>query len=132
MIPTFVNGTIDEIRESKYASKTYQVTDRVIGTFIDGVEALKQTIDHILRTERGAYEIYGDNYGVELKQYIGMDLSFISATIEDTIREALMRDDRVKSVKLKSIDKLSIDSVKIAFDVDTSLGLIKKEIVVNA
>lgn len=95
--------------------------DRIIG-YADGLEAIKQAIYHILNTERYAYLIYDDNYGVEFEQYIGKDFNFIQATIEDTLREALTHDLRITDVMVNSIDKIDSNVVAINFTATTVYG----------
>ena len=91
---------------------------------ISGLEAMKQAIYHILMTERYSNPIYDDDYGIELEQYVGKDLNYISATIENTLRDALMQDDRVVGVIVNSIkpDDKQPNVCLIEFTVDTIYG----------
>ena len=66
--------------------------------FVDGIEAVKQTIFSILNTERMQYEIYSWNYGVEIKEQIGKPVELIQTRVKNTIIDALMQDDRINSV----------------------------------
>lgn len=82
-------------------SKTYKLNmdnNTISGGYIDGLEALKQTIYKILNTERFDYIIYSWNYGVEIKELIGEHMSFVIPEIERVIKEALMQDDRIEDV----------------------------------
>ena len=105
-------------------------TDRIEG-FVDGLDAIKQAIYHILMTERYAYLIYDNNYGVELEQYIGKDLDYIKATIEQTLKEALTYDLRINDVKVNSIDKVGHDKVLINFTAYTIYGDLVLEVNIN-
>lgn len=119
MIPQIENSINNEVIELvTYPNKTYKYTEEQIVGKVTDIEAIKQAIYHILSVERYAYLIYDDNYGVELEQYIGQDLEFLEATIEDTLREALTQDDRITDVKVTNIstsyqDQQMVDKTKI-------------------
>lgn len=72
---------------------------------IDSTDSLEQAIYCILMTERYSNPIYNDDYGVELEQYIGKDIGYIKATIENTLRDALTYDDRINDVVVTSVTK---------------------------
>ena len=109
-------------------SKTYKLkNDRIIG-FVDNIDAVKQTIYHILSTERNQYLIYDDNYGVELEQYIGKDFDYLQSSIEDTLQEALTMDLRILSVQVIEITKASLDTVNIKFIVSSIYGDLQMEV----
>jgi len=105
-------------------------TDRIAG-FVDEKEAIKQAVYHILSIERYSCDIYDDNYGVELEQYIGNSFEFLSATIQNTLEEALTQDDRIVGVNINTIDKLSDDSVLINFTVIARNDEIEMEATIN-
>ena len=112
-------------------SKTYKITETRIGGFVDGLEAVKQAVYHILSVERYSCAIYNDNYGVEFEQYIGQDLEFIEATLEDTLKEALTQDLRILDVELINIEKTNIDTLLIDFNVISIHGNIQMEVEIN-
>lgn len=105
-------------------------TDRIAG-FVDDTEAIKQAVYHILSIERYAYDIYDDDYGVELEQYIGQDFEYLSSTIEETLNEALTQDDRIIGVNVTNIEKTNDDSAIVEFTVLTRNDEIEMEVVVN-
>ena len=111
-------------------SNSINYPDRIVG-FVDGLEATKQAIYHILSVERYAYLIYDRNYGVELNQYIGADIEYIKATIEETLREALTYDLRILNVDVTNIEKISNDSVLINFTAYTIYGNLVMEVNIN-
>lgn len=84
---------------------TYRLGDGVSSGRISGLEAIKQAIYHILMTERYSNPIYDDNYGIELAQYQGKDLGYISSTIEKTLVDALTQDDRIEDVYVNSVEQ---------------------------
>lgn len=100
MIPK-TNGFIDSLQPSvEYRNKTYRIDNhnKNISGFVDGVEALKQTIYGILNTERYEYLIYSFDYGVELQSLIGEDMEYVKIDIHRRIEEALKQDNRILSV----------------------------------
>lgn len=104
--------------------------DRIIG-FVDNLEAIKQAVYHILMTERYAYLIYDNNYGVELDQYIGRGFDYLESGIEQTLREALLQDLRITNVFVTDIIKNSDDSAHIYFEVQSIYGNLQMEVNVN-
>lgn len=84
-------------------TKTYKLDfeNGVIGDFIDDDEALRQFIYKAIRTARFRYLIYDDQYGSELEDLIGDDVTeaFLNEEIPRVIREALIYDDRIADVR---------------------------------
>lgn len=105
-------------------------TDRIAG-FVDNIEAIKQAVYHILSIERYAYAIYDDNYGVELEQYIGQDFEYLSATIQETLNEALTQDDRIFGVEVTNVEKTDDNSALVEFNVLTRNDEIEMEVIVD-
>ena len=127
-------NTINDI--TTIPSRTYKLNineldeDRIIG-FVDKLAAIKQAIYHILATERYAYLIYDDNYGIELEQYIGKGFDYLQSTIEGTLKEALTIDLRILNVIVTAINKLSIDKAEVRFTVESIYGNLQMEVIVN-
>ena len=74
-------------------------TNRIIGT-VDSTEALKQAIIKILCTERFAYLIYDNQYGIEFRNIFQGNFSeeFLNTEVERIVMEALLADDRILNV----------------------------------
>lgn len=104
--------------------------DKIAG-FVDNVEAVRQAVYHILMTERYAYLIYDDNYGVELEQYIGKDIEYLRNTIQGTLREALTHDLRILNVEVNNINQISDDVAEIYFTVESIYGNLQMEVNIN-
>ena len=125
MIPQIDNSLDAQVLQLiSYPNLTYKYSEFQISGKVDDLEAIEQSIYHILSVKRYAYLIYDDNYGVELEQYIGQDLEFLEATIEDTLREALTQDDRITDVKVTNIstsyqDQQMVDKTKIQKVIET-------------
>ena len=101
--------------------------ERIMG-YVDNLQAIKQAVYHILMVERYSYIIYSDNYGVELEQYIGRDFDYLAATIQDTLKDALMYDLRITDVIVTNIEKLKSDTVKVDFTVYSIYGNLQMEV----
>lgn len=103
---------------------TYRLGSTTVAGKIDKLESIKQAVYHILSTERYSSPIYDDNYGVELEQYIGKDIGYIQADIENTLREALTQDDRITNVVVNDVKKSDKqkDACVIEFTVYTIYG----------
>ena len=97
--------------------------DGQIHGFCDGIAAMKRAIFKMLNTERYAYVIYSWNYGIELADLIGKPIPFIYAETQRRITEALLNDDRIKSVTNFSFSHNGGD-VSVTFDVDTIYGTV--------
>ena len=82
-------------------SKTFKL-DRenscVVG-MADGLEAVRQAVYLILNTERYQWLIHSWGYGAELQSLVGKPPDFCVAEIERRVREALLQDDRIRSVE---------------------------------
>lgn len=72
--------------------------------YIDGDDALKQAIIFALNTEQGKYEIYPEDYGMEMNQLIGVSPDLARARLPLLVEECLMQDLRIDTVEIKSIE----------------------------
>ena len=115
--------------EFKYESlptKTYKIDfekQKIVG-YTDNVEALKQAIILMLSIERYDFIVYSWNYGIELKNLHGKDTSYVMAELERVITEALLQDDRIKSVENFIFDRIK-NKVSVTFTVNSIYGDIK-------
>lgn len=102
-----------------------------INGMCDGHDAVKQSIYKILNTERYQHLIYSWNYGVELSDLIGQPVSYVCSEVQRRITEALLQDDRIKSVTDFEFDINKKHEVVCTFVVHTIFGDISEEKVVN-
>lgn len=109
-------------------SLTYRLNDETVAGKIDKIESVKQAISHILQTERFGSPLYSEDYGIELEQYLGKDIGFIKADIEETLRDALTQDDRITDVSVDSVEKSSEQNgaCVVTFTVRTIFGDIEE------
>jgi len=109
-------------------SKTFKLnTDKnIINSYVDEIEALKQTIYLILSIERYENLIYSWNYGMETKDLIGEDYSYVCSELKRRIAEALIQDDRINSVDSFLFEK-NKNKVQATFTVHSILGDIETD-----
>lgn len=109
MIPIDNDFNIRDINVTNESSKTYLVNKKRIDGLCDNKDALKQSIQLILNTQRYKYPIYSWNYGVELDDLIGQPITYVIPILESRLKEALMQDDRI------------LDVVDFTYDVDKKI-----------
>lgn len=117
--------TVDE-QEIIEPSKTYRLgydTNEISG-LIDGEEALRQFIIKAIRTARFRFLIYDNQYGSELEELIGSDVSLelLQTEIPRVITDALIYDDRVADVVDFEIVRES-DRLFVSFRVVTTTSV---------
>lgn len=115
-------------------SKTYSldIDTGDIGGKIEGLAAIKQAILKVINTSRFKYPIYSYDYGCEIHDLIGMDLTdgFLMSELERMIKEAVEYDDRVDKVHSFNITT-NRDNIYISFQVDTVEGELTISEVIN-
>jgi len=89
---------------------------------VDGLEAVRQAVFHIVNTERYDYEINPHSYGIEKRQFIGESFNYFRARIENVVREAVMQDDRVRDVRILSVDNPAPAMARAFFEVESIFG----------
>lgn len=99
--------------------------DRVVGR-TNGIQAMKQAIYLMLSVERYEWLIHSWNYGVELRDLYGQPTNYCIPEIERRITEALMQDDRIKSVENFEFST-SRGKITATFTVKTIFGDIPAE-----
>lgn len=86
----------------------------------DGLEAVRQAVYKILRTEKGRFLIYKE-YGTEHFSLFGKPRPFAVPEVERMVTEALMRDSRITAV-----DNFVFDGeggvLDVKFDVHSIFG----------
>lgn len=81
-------------------SKTYKIDweNGRIGGFIDGSEAIAQSAELAITTERYIWHTYSWNYGSEIYTLIGKNDAYIVSEMKRMIEDALSTDSRVKEI----------------------------------
>ena len=112
-------------------SKTHKDVETLVMGKIDGLQAVMQTVRHILNKERYAYVGYPDWFGIELEKYKGQSFQYLQAQIEKDLKEALLEDDRIYEVTVTKIEQTDIDSAYVEFYVYCNYGTFKESVSVN-
>lgn len=132
MTPNTNNILQSNLEVAEQPSKTYylDIERNTITGYCDGIEAMKQTIYCILNTERFEHLIYSWNFGIELKNLIGENSTYVIPELQRVITEALMQDDRIEEVSNFEFE-VNKNKITVTFKVITTVGEITIEKVVN-
>ena len=101
MIPEqTVELDMSRIEKKKIPSMTWKIHENRAEARgnIDELEAMRQAVYKILETERYRYAIYDWNYGIELEELYGKNVTYVIPELKKRIEEALLADDRVTAV----------------------------------
>lgn len=115
MIPLDDNN-LQDFELVEFGDKTF---DTSTGQMIDGLEALKQTVETILSVERYKFPIYSWNYGIELDSLIGKSYNYAITEIRRRIEEALEMDDRIETVDNFEFEKIDKNTISVSFVVNS-------------
>jgi hypothetical protein len=101
MIPAFTGLLNEEFQVEEQSSFTFflDIDQNIVIGYTDGLHAMKQAIYLILSTERFQYMIFSHNYGVELLELFGKQMTFVLPELKRRITEALIQDTRITSVE---------------------------------
>lgn len=119
LTPIYNISTLEVVKQPSYTYKVTADGTHVAG-MVDGKEAILQSIQKLLNTERYESVIYSSNYGVEFSHLIGKDEDFIQKEVERMTIEALAVDDRILRVEDFSLERTTNDSLTIMFKVVTT------------
>jgi hypothetical protein len=99
--------------------------------YVDEKEAMKQFVAKAVATARFRYLIYDGQYGCELDDLIGQDVTPELLTIEipRVIKEALIYDERIVDVGAFSISREG-DKLFVEFTVHTIFGEVTGEVTI--
>lgn len=132
MIPSTNSVLSTTLKVERQPTKTYNlnIENNIINGFCDGLEAMKQVVYKILNTERYKNIMYSWNYGIELNDLFGEPVNYAVSELKRRITEALVQDDRIKSVDGFEY-QTEKRTVHMTFAVHTIFGDIQSEKVVN-
>lgn len=134
MLPDSSNMAVMGEDLPEMPNKTYYMDmekKRIRGGLTNDLEAVKQAVYLILRTERYDYLIFGRNYGVELKELFGREKNYVLPMLVKNISEALMVDDRIIEVKDFSFDVKSRGVYSVSFTVVSKYGEFSEGVDIN-
>ena len=133
MIPSiagFLNRDF-QIREKPGFTYRMHKEEHLVRGCTDGLEAVKQAVYKILMTERYEYIMYSWNYGVELAGLLGAPVTYVCPELKRRISEALLMDDRIRSVDNFEFEFPEKGVIHVSFTVNTIYGEMKAEREVN-
>ena len=110
-----------EIKEASDLTWAIDFEKNVVGSKVEGKEAVTQAIYMILNTERYRHAIYSWNYGVEFADLMGQTHDYVYPEVKRRITEALMVDNRITDVNNFEFSKRR-GSVYVTFTVSTVYG----------
>lgn len=99
MIPS-TNTLTTQLQQISIPTNTHKIIydKNRVSDYTDRLEAMRQAVYLILNTERYKYPIYNWQYGVELLDLIGQQMTYVIPTLRQRITDALMQDDRILQV----------------------------------
>ena len=110
-----------EFERTIYPAKSYAMQEGRICGYVDGLEAVRQAVEKVLRTERYRYPVYSANYGVELEDKLGMPVGLALPEIRRCIAEALTWDSRIEAVDGFEFE-VNANAVQVRFTVHSIYG----------
>lgn len=120
-----------EIEEQPSLTYKMQMDENLVCGYTDGLEAVRQAIYKIIMTERYQYIMYSWNYGIELLDLFGEPVTYVCPELKRRISEALLWDDRIRSVDGFEFDFPQKGIVHVAFTAHTIFGDVQAEREVN-
>lgn len=128
MIPNVDDDLMADVEVEEQPTLTYewQLKKDRIGDKVEGLEAMRQAIYHVINTERYENIIYSWNYGVELAELFGKPVSYCYSEIKRRITEALLQDERITDVHSFEFSRIQCD-VLVKFTVETDFGALEAE-----
>lgn len=113
--------------ENQNPTLTFQIANGRIRNKFDGLGAMVQAVDKILKTERFVFPIYTDQYGNDLNDLLGKNLGYAKVEAERMVKEALLADERVIEVDITNINETSPNTLTLTGECQTSYGNIPIE-----
>ncbi len=125
MIPTSFSDFEKSDFFDEQTSLTYEIKkeEERIREYIDGIDAVCQSVYKILMTEKGKFEIYDEDFGISLDDLFGKSIAYIECELPVRISEALLFDERILKVFDFSFSHLKEKGVILTkFFIETIFG----------
>ena len=103
-------------------------TSKQIAGMDEGLAAMRQAVEIILRNERFRWQIYDSSFGSELEELVGEEYDYITSELPRRIEEAFSMDNRILSVENFVFTEEGGGKLLVTFDVVTVYGSLKKEV----
>lgn len=104
-------------------------TGRIQG-MADGLEAVTQTVEVILQTERFLWQIYHPDFGMQWKGLIGQDPGYVASELRRRIQDAFSIDSRIVGIEKFSCEAKG-DAMTVDLTVSTVYGPVSQKVEVN-
>ena len=114
---------LEDVEDESLPTNTYLIGDesRQVVAMDDGLEAMRQAVEILFTTKRFNYQIYSENYGIELDDLVGEDPDYIESTLPERVRDAFSVDDRILREENYVFETVG-DTMTVTFDVITVFG----------
>lgn len=122
-----------DLNQEDEPSKTFRIDfeNFRIGNLSDNEEALRQAIVKAILTPRAFYYIYNDNYGCEIWDLVGTNVTneYLDSEIPRMVTEAIVYDDRINAVTNVTVCREG-DTAYISLTVDSIFGEVEAEVII--
>lgn len=122
MEDAYLDDEEDDEEDGPSPTYTFKVVNGRIRSMTDGLDAMKQAVDKILKTERFVYQIYDEQYGNDLPELIGESINYAESEAERMVVEALETDDRINNVEITKCEQSSSDAITVEGFANTVYG----------
>ncbi|EPD52749.1 hypothetical protein HMPREF1210_01129 [Paenisporosarcina sp. HGH0030] len=116
-----INEEVEVLDESSLPTRTYKIDlikGRITG-FIDGRQAIEQSILVSLSTDRFAHLIYSEDFGFE--NMIGRERLFVAGELPRRIKETVLQDERITDIE-NFVLEFDGDNATVSFTAITIYG----------
>ena len=121
------DADFDDKENDQSPTYTFKVQNGRIRSMTDELDAMKQAVDKILKTERFVYQIYDEQYGNDLPELIGESINYALSEAERMTVEALEADDRINNVEITKCEQSSSDAITVEGFANTVYGRVSFE-----
>ena len=131
-LPTSTRDLSAGVRFEEQPSRTWYInkeTNRLQGE-CDGLEAVRQAVEIILKVERFRWQIYSPYSGMQWEGLIGQDPGYVASELQRRIRDALSVDSRVTGLSDFSYS-VSGNALTASLTVNTVYGDTQTTVEVN-
>ena len=123
MIPVVEQPAISTAQIVREPGKTYRLNRdcTALTGVCDGAEAVGQAAMLRLSTQRNAYRIYSEDYGIPIGENLGALTDIAYARLIGAIERTLFEDDRIRQIRDVVFEERE-DSLHISLRVGTIYG----------
>lgn len=124
-----MSGGVEFIDQPSLTWNINKETGRIQNT-TEGLDAVRQAVEIILNVQRFYWQIFSPYSGAEFGDLIGLNYGYVVSELQRRIVEALLMDDRIRSVADFSFSRRE-DVVNVSFTVESVFGSFdaRKEVV---